>query len=78
MKTLQILKYIRNNDYIMDLLDKSDMDEAIAELEALQQTKSSMQNLIDTAIEEIEYALAKPQYADVYLNNAIRFLNDNK
>ena len=36
MRALEILGYIRNNDYIMDLLDKTDMDEAITELEALQ------------------------------------------
>ena len=36
MRALEILGYIRNNDYIMDLLDKTDLDEAIAELEALQ------------------------------------------
>ena len=36
MRALEILGYIRNNDYIMDLLDKTDIDEAIAELEALQ------------------------------------------
>ena len=32
---------------------------------------------INTSIEEIEYAIIKPQYAEVYLNNAIRFLKDN-
>ena len=37
-----------------------------------------LQGLTNTAIEEIEYALAKPQYADVYLNNAIRFLKDER
>ena len=26
--------------------------------------------------EEIEYALAKPEYAEVYLNNALRFLKE--
>lgn len=31
-----------------------------------------------TSIEEIEYALAKPQCANVYLNNAIRFLKDKQ
>ena len=43
---------------------------AIEELEQLQKS-------IDSSIEEIEYALSKPQYADVYLNNAIRFLKNN-
>jgi hypothetical protein len=29
-----------------------------------------------SAIDEIERALAKPDYAEVYLNNAIRFLKE--
>ena len=33
-KALDILKYIRNNDYIMDFLDKAYIKEAIKELEA--------------------------------------------
>ena len=33
MKALDILKYIRNNDYIMDFLDKAYIKEAIKELE---------------------------------------------
>lgn len=32
-KALDILKYIRNNDYIMDFLDKAYIKEAIKELE---------------------------------------------
>ena len=32
---------------------------------------------IDSSIEEIEYAIAKPQYAQTYLNNAIRFLKES-
>ena len=43
------------------------INEAIKEIEELQSN-------IDTSIEEIEYALAKPDYANVYLNNALRFL----
>ena len=46
-------------------------DTAIAELEAI---KSN----IKSSIEEIEYALAKPEYAEVYLNNALRFLNEKQ
>lgn len=41
--------------------------EAIKELEDLQSD-------INDSIEEIEYALAKQEYANVYLNNALRFL----
>lgn len=40
MKALQILIYIRRNKFIMDLLDEDSIDEAIAELELLQQPKS--------------------------------------
>jgi len=36
MTAIRILRYIRNNDYIMDLLDEEDVNEAIAELEALE------------------------------------------
>lgn len=43
------------------------INEAIKELEEIQSN-------INTSIEEIEYALSKPDYADVYLNNALRFL----
>ena len=44
-------------------------DTAIAELEAI---KSN----IKSSIEEIEYALAKPEYAEAYLNNALKFLKE--
>lgn len=45
----------------------SDLNQAIKELEELQHT-------IDSVIEEIDYALAKPDYAKIYLENAKRFL----
>ena len=45
----------------------SDLNQAIDELEELQ-------NTINTVIEEIDYALAKPDYAKTYLENAKRFL----
>ena len=45
----------------------SDLNQAIKELEELQ-------NTINTVIEEIDYALAKPDYAKTYLENAKRFL----
>ena len=47
----------------------SDLNQAIKELEELQ-------NTINTVIEEIDYALAKPEYAEAYLNNALRFLKE--
>ena len=53
------------NSYIVML------NEAIEELEAIKKN-------IDTSIEEIEYALAKPKYASNYLNNALRFLKERK
>ena len=37
---LDILKYIRNNDYIMDFLDKADINEAIKELEEAMKPKT--------------------------------------
>ena len=40
MRALEILGYIRNNDYIMDLLDKTDIDEAISELEEAMKPKT--------------------------------------
>lgn len=69
MKALELLKADR--DYCQAINnDKSiinQYDEAIKELEEIQ-------DYINTSIEEIEYALAKPMYADVYLNNALRYL----
>lgn len=68
MKALNILKYLYNGAEIgMPSLNK--INEAIEELEDLQSN-------INASIEEIEYALAKPMYADVYLNNALRFLKE--
>ena len=37
---LGILKYIRNNDYIMDFLDKASIEEAIEELEEAMKLKT--------------------------------------
>ena len=39
-KALDILKYIRNNDYIMDFLDKAYIKEAIKELEEAMKPKT--------------------------------------
>ena len=69
MKALNILKINRTSSEALGD-DKSIIaiyDEAIKELEEIQSN-------INASIEEIEYALAKPDYADVYLNNALRFL----
>ena len=64
-KALHILKIVLK-DTVMSR-EKEYVNEAIQELEELQSN-------INTSIEEIEYALAKPMYADVYLNNALRYL----
>lgn len=48
-----------------------DLQNALEELEELKKS-------IESSVEEIEYALSKPNYADVYLNNAIRYLTQEK
>ena len=67
MKALHILKIVLK-DTIMSR-EKEYINEAIQELEDIKKN-------INTSIEEIEYALAKPEYASVYLNNALRFLKE--
>lgn len=49
-----------------------------AQLKAKDEEIERLKKAIDTSIEEIEYAIKKPQYAEVYLGNAIRFLKDNE
>ena len=71
MKALEYLKKEREikkhcADVAWGYYDK-DIDEAIKELEIIKFN-------IRHTIEEIEYALAKPEYAEVYLSNALRFL----
>ena len=48
-----------------------------AQMKAKDEKIERLKKAIDTSIEEIEYAIKKPQYAEVYLGNAIRFLKDN-
>lgn len=71
MKALDLLKLDRDTCQILnnDASIIQQYDTAIEELEAI---KSN----IKYSIEEIEYALAKPMYADVYLNNALRYLKE--
>ena len=70
MKAIELLKEYKSIDFGCDAEElHNNIDEAIKELEAIKKN-------IDTSIEEIEYALAKPMYADVYLNNALRFLKE--
>ena len=72
MKALDILQEqynILNNDTDGIWIDPKKIDEAIKELEVIR-------NNINSSIEEIEYALAKPKYAVDYLNNALRFLKE--
>ena len=78
MKAIEKLKdYIEYENRLGDLnyAHYSNMvdyvNEAIKELEVIEDN-------IKTSIEEIEYALAKPEYANVYLNNALRFLKERK
>lgn len=62
MKALEILKELKESrDFDGNIEYK--IDEAIKELEDLQ-------NTINSVIEEIDYALAKPDYAKNYLGNA--------
>lgn len=70
MKALNILKYLYNGAE-MGMPSLIKINEAIKELEVIEDN-------IKTSIEEIEYALAKPEYANVYLNNALRFLKERK
>ena len=67
MKALELLYQYQQADEIAGGYMSKSLDEAIKELEEIQSN-------INASIEEIEYALAKPDYADVYLNNALRFL----
>ena len=72
MKALEVLRDYRNSGFILpNSVFQNRIDDAIKELEENIKT-------INTSIEEIEYALAKPYYAEVYLNNAIRFLKELK
>ena len=71
MKAIYILKINRDSSEALGHDERiiAIYDTAIAELEELQIN-------IKYSIEEIEYALAKPDYAEVYLNNALRFLKE--
>ena len=73
MKAIDILKINRDSSEALgdDTSIIAIYDEAIQELEDIKKN-------INTSIEEIEYALAKPEYASVYLNNALRFLKERK
>lgn len=79
MKALGLLKNLKNemqnNDGIINWDCSYEyfkkVDNAIKEIEAIE-------NNIKSSVEEIEYALSKPAYAEVYLNNALRFLNEKQ
>ena len=79
MKALELLKNLKNemqnNDGIINWDCSYEyfkkVDNAIKEIKAIE-------NNIKFSIEEIEYALSKPEYASVYLNNALRFLNEKQ
>ena len=66
MKALKFLKELKESrDFDGNIEYK--IDEAIKELKDIKLS-------IECSIEEIEYALAKPEYAGVYLNHALLFL----
>ena len=69
MKALELLYQYQQADEIAGGYMSKPINEAINELEELKV-------IIKHSIEEIEYALAKPKYTDVYLNNALRFLKE--
>ena len=69
MKALELLYRYQQADEITGGYMSEPIGEAIKELEAIKKN-------IDTSIEEIEYALAKPEYASNYLNNALRYLKE--
>ena len=72
MKAIDILTKLNKAQYWEDYYpSRLNCNEAIEELEAIK-------NNINSSIEEIEYALAKPKYAVDYLNNALRFLKERK
>ena len=63
-------------DIINNCIDKI-FDDFEAQIKAKDEEIERLKKAIDTSIEEIEYAIKKPQYAEVYLGNAIRFLKEN-
>ena len=65
---------LKNADNFIDQI----FNDHEAQLKAKDEEIDRIKEIINTSIEEIEYAIIKPQYAEVYLNNAIRFLKDNK
>lgn len=67
MKALNILYSYRKLLLNETMIEPEELDEVIKALEDIHST-------IDNCIEEIGYAIAKPMYSDVYLNNTIRFL----
>ena len=71
MKALELLYQYQQADEVAGGYMSKPIDEAIKELEILKLN-------IKCSIEEIEYALAKPEYAEVYLNNDLRFLNEKQ
>ena len=61
----------------VDIVLNQIYNEHEAQMKAKDEEIERLKAVIDTSIEEIEYAIKKPQYAEVYLDNAIRFLKDN-
>ena len=57
---------------------KSANQELREQLKAKDEEIERLKEKINTSIEEIEYAIIRPQYVEVYLNNAIRFLKEQQ
>ena len=66
-------KYVSRSELINKIYNDHE-----AQLKSKDGEIKRLKEVIDTSIEEIAYAIKKPQYAEVYLSNAIRFLKDTK
>lgn len=66
-------KYVSRSELINKIYNDFD-----ARLKSKDEEIKRLKEVIDTSIEEIEYSIKKPQYAEVYLGNAIRLLKDAK
>ena len=75
MKAIELLKQNLKSTISKDHLLYIDIDESIIQQhnEAIKELEE-LQDAINTVIEEIDYALTKPDYAKDYLSNAKRLL----
>ena len=66
-----------NNEKQQKYLYQGRSERIAIQLKVRDEEIERLKKAIDTSIEEIEYAIKKPQYAEVYLGNAIRVLKNN-